>query len=194
MSNIIKCQKKLDLHLDLINSCNDFLLLDNLSDIDIYETNFTLSNSYFKLSDFKKSKKIYKWLLGEGYQNENITSQSRYNLAYMLFLDDSLSASEEIIIKILDQSNDNYYIAKSLILLSDILVDKNNYFQAKATLSSIIENYDGEFLVNEANLKLQDIIKMESALLSKDSVSEEDIILDLLKDFKIDNNDLIEFE
>ena len=153
-----------------------------------------MGNSYFKLSDFNKSKKIYKWLLGGDYQNENITSQSRYNLAYMLFLDDSLSTSEEIIIKILDQSNDNYYIAKSLILLSDILVDQNNYFQAKATLSSIIENYDGESLVNEASIKLQDIIKMESILESKDSVSEEDIILDLLQDFKIDNNDLIGFE
>ncbi len=194
LSNIIKCQKELDLDLDLINSCNNFLLLDNLSDIDIYDTKFTLGNSYFKLSDFNKSKKIYKWLLGENYQNENITSQSRYNLAYMLFLDDSLSTSEEIIIKILDQSNDNYYIAKSLILLSDILVDQNNYFQAKATLSSIIKNYDGEFLVNEASIKLQDIIKMESILESKDSVSEEDIILDLLQDFKIDNNDLIGFE
>ena len=81
-----------------------------------------------------------------------------------------------------------------MILLSDILLEKQNYFQAKATLNSIIENYNGDTIVNEAKMKLNDIIEFEKQSISNDTLSEEEIILDLLKDFKIYNNDLIELE
>ena len=192
--NIIRCQNELNLYIDLISYCEDFLDFQNLSYNDIHEVKFILGNAYFSLSDFKKSKEIYTWFLDEGKGNDHILSESKYIIAYMLFLNDSLDTSEDLIMEILDHSYDNYYIAKSLILLSDILLEKQNYFQAKATLNSIIENYNGDTIVNEAKMKLNDIIEFEKQSISNDTLSEEEIILDLLKDFKIYNNDLIELE
>ena len=49
-------------------------------------------------------------------------------------------------------SND-FYIAKAFILLSDIYILKKNLFQAKATLESIIENHENEFIINIARKK-----------------------------------------
>ena len=51
--------------------------------------------------------------------------------------------------KIIFELVENYFsdfIAKSFILLADIYKEKNNLFQSKATLQSIIDNYDGDDL------------------------------------------------
>jgi len=57
------------------------------------------------------------------------------------------------------------YSAKGFILLSDIYVSRKNYFQARETLKSILENYSGEDLKKVARTKL--------ALIPKEKVSQE---------------------
>ena len=46
-------------------------------------------------------------------------------------------------------------------MLADIYIDLNKTFQAKATLESIIDNYKGFDLVNEAIEKMEFIIAKE---------------------------------
>ena len=49
-----------------------------------------------------------------------------------------------------------YWLVKSFILLADIYAEKDNLFQAKATLQSIVDNYKGDqALLDEAKRKLQ---------------------------------------
>ena len=45
-------------------------------------------------------------------------------------------------------------MAKGFLLLADVYVKKGNTFQAKQTLQSIIDNYEGKDLVDEARAKL----------------------------------------
>jgi len=49
----------------------------------------------------------------------------------------------------------DYWVVNSFLLLSDIYVETDELFQAKATLKSIINNYDGEDLLALANKKLK---------------------------------------
>ena len=51
-------------------------------------------------------------------------------------------------------STHTYWVAKAFILLSDVYVAKNNVYQAKETLKSVVENYPGDDLKNEAAQKL----------------------------------------
>ena len=76
-----------------------------------------------------------------------------------------------------NHSND-YYIAKSYILLSDIYYDLNNRFQAKATLESVIDNYEGDQeLINIAKMKLEAILKQE--INSNKKYKNEEIYFDI---------------
>ena len=84
-----------------------------------------------------------------------------YNLIYLTYLDDSLSLAEKLIFEMPNEFSDDFYIAKSFILLSDIYLKQNNKFQAKATLESIIENYSGQDLRIIAQKKREEIIESE---------------------------------
>ncbi len=55
----------------------------------------------------------------------------------------------------------DYWIAKAFILLAETYVDQKNYFQAKATLESIIDNYDGNDLKEVAKKRLAEIKNLE---------------------------------
>ena len=58
--------------------------------------------------------------------------------------------------------NHPYWLVKSFILLADIYAEKDNLFQAKATLQSIVDNYEGDQeLLDEAKQKLERVIDAE---------------------------------
>ena len=51
--------------------------------------------------------------------------------------------AEDKVFKAIEQDPSyDYWVARSFLLLSDIYVKKENLFQAKHTLKSVIENYE----------------------------------------------------
>ena len=74
------------------------------------------------------------------------------------------SFTNKTIFEILTNISNDYWLAKSYILLGDIYLQKGNSFQAKHTYMSIIENYDGEDLRQMAKEKYDAIIQQEEAL------------------------------
>ena len=103
-----------------------------------------------------------------------------YNLIYLSYLDDSLDLCEDLIFEMPEKFSDDYFIAKSFILLSDIYLKKENKFQAKATLESIIENYSGEDLKLIAQKKREEII--ESELIVNKNEEIEIFYMDIFED------------
>lgn len=77
----------------------------------------------------------------------------------------------------------DYWLVKTFILIADNYSAQNNFFQAKATLQSIIDNYNGE-LLPEAKAKLQEV-KEKELQKSKIEFSPEDPALqpDTLDDY-----------
>lgn len=55
----------------------------------------------------------------------------------------------------------DYWVAKAFIALADVYVAKENYFQAKETLRSVIDNYKGDDLKQEARTKLAEVERKE---------------------------------
>jgi hypothetical protein len=83
-------------------------------------------------------------------------------LAYLTYLDDSLVVAEKMIFELSENYSSDYFIVKAFILLADIYVLQENDFQAKATLESIIDNHEGEELLNIARKKWELIVERES--------------------------------
>ena len=64
----------------------------------------------------------------------------------------------------------NYWVAKSFIALADVYVAKENYFQAKETLRSVIDNYKGDDLKQEARAKLAEVERKEPKVGSSNGI------------------------
>jgi hypothetical protein len=91
-----------------------------------------------------------------------ISAESTYGLAKINFINDSLKACEKYIYEVVDGSpRYPFWIAKSLILLSDVYVKQEDYFQSKAVLQAILDNYKGKYLKNVAKTKLQEVEALE---------------------------------
>ena len=89
-------------------------------------------------------------------------AESAYYSAFASLKAKNYDMAENKVFDISDNfSNHTYWVAKSFILLADVYVAKDNYFQAKETLRSVIDNYKGDDLRNEARRKLQIVEGME---------------------------------
>ena len=64
----------------------------------------------------------------------------------------------------------NYWVAKSFIALADVYVAKENYFQAKETLRSVIDNYKGDDLKQEARAKLAEVERLEPKISNNNGI------------------------
>jgi TolA-binding protein len=94
---------------------------------------------------------------------ENVmAAEAKYNLALIEFKKGNYEKCEELIFDYIDYLTPyEYWLAKIFILLADNYLELDNVFQARSTLESIIENYDGEDLRSEAIQKLREIERQE---------------------------------
>ena len=146
----------------------------------------------FESGNYAKSKNTFEKVAQLSAHDEG--AEAKYYLAYLTYLDDSLALAEKMIFELAESYTSDYFIAKAFILLADIYVLQENDFQAKATLESIIENHDGEELVNLARKNWEIIVERETLSIAiKDQqlffvrhqsyieISEEEIDYDLVE-------------
>ena len=95
--------------------------------------------------------------------SNNQAAESRYMMAKIHF---ELKRPEEAE-KAANQANENnanypFWIAKSILLLADIYIEKNDLLNARAAAEAVAENFKSdENLVAEANAKLAEITKKD---------------------------------
>jgi len=111
-------------------------------------------------------------------------SEAMYDLAYIQYKQQNYDSAEALAYAVIQQEPSyEYWVVKSFILSSDIFVKMDKLHQSKATLSSIIDNYDGdEALVNEAKEKLKHVEEL-LAKMNKQKKGPEMVI-----DFGTDNS------
>lgn len=93
-----------------------------------------------------------------GSDNEQ-TAEARYLRSNIYYLRRDLERTQELIMESNRESSAYpYWVAKSVILLSDVLRDKRELYQARGTLQALLENYfDDQEVIQEAREKLQRI-------------------------------------
>src|SRR5690606_3924976 len=74
-----------------------------------------------------------------------VGAEARYQVGQLQYergeFDDAIETAFDVIN---NMGSYEYWVAKSFILLADAYAGKGDDFQAKSTLESIIENYEGE--------------------------------------------------
>jgi len=103
---------------------------------------------------------VYKQLSTD--KNGDIAAESRFHIAELLYNQNNLKEAETAANDAIQKSAGyDYWIVKSFILLSDVLVKEKDYFNAKATLESIVKHTKITELKQEATNKLDEVKKLE---------------------------------
>ena len=132
---------------------NKLLSLDKLDEAVRERANYTLAKSLLANQNTGQAIEEFKRLTKA--KNPEYAAEAQYTLAELNFMAGKIDEAEKIIHQINANPSSEYYLAKAFILWADIFKSKGNTLQAKQTLQSIIDNYEGdEELIETARQKL----------------------------------------
>lgn len=179
-----------------ISASNQLLLTPKISNELSDEAHYTIAKSALNIDSISLAQTEFGILTKS--KNGELSSEAKYNLAFIQYKLENYQKTESIIYEYISAApSSEYWLAKMLILWSDIYVQMGNYIQAKATLQSIIDKYEGADLVRIANEKYNKILIIErqkNEQNKKEKINKDDEIkinIDKnlnLNDDSIDNN------
>ena len=119
-------------------------------------------NSAMELKEVSTAKNYYSQLMPKG--SNDLCAEAAYHLADIaLNYDKNLDECESRIKAILGSDySSEYWYARTFILYGDLYRAKGNYFQARHTYQSIVDNYAGEDLVKLAKQKIAEVDALDN--------------------------------
>lgn len=181
---LMRCNEKLGDSQEAVNYAQKVLNIDKLPENIRNEAELIIAKSYLNSNRISDAQSILERI--SKHSKSAIGAEAKYLLAFIQFNLKNHIETEKIIFELADQfANHDYWIAKAFILLADNYLALGNKFQAKHTLQSIVDNYDGEELKNIALQKLNALIESEKP--KEPEKTKERIELDL-KEIPGENN------
>lgn len=157
-------------------------LVDNTSR---YRASLLYGNSKLKAYKFDEALLAYERTVAA--TQKVMAAEAQYNIAYIYYVQEKYTESKEAITKLLQElSVYQDWASRSFILYSDIYVKENDFFQAKITLNTVIENHDGEDIVNLAKKKLAELEELEKA--SVIEVKQEEVGVNIGGESEVDQD------
>ena len=131
-------------HLDkteLINAYAQKIIANDLTEIDeLSFAHYALGKEYYRQNKYAEASKNFEEVITTS--KAEIAAESRYLIAEIHYRKKRLDLAEQMC----KQANNvisgyPFWVAKSVLLLSDIYIDKDDLYNAKAALEVIVENY-----------------------------------------------------
>jgi len=193
--NVLRAQKgqmranyQLGNYTDALVAIDKILADENLTDELEVEARLNRARIYFTEKKYDKSEPDYKWLAAKKSTEEG--AEAKFRLAQIAYSRDDLDKAETTVFELIKEfPASDYWKVKSFILLADVYAARDDFFQAKATLQSVIDNVDTPALVKEAEAKLELIFQRENEFISAgdtiaapDTLDYEDEYRELIKE------------
>lgn len=141
-------------------AAEQLLAIERLNKDDISYAAIILGYFAQSSKEFPKSSSFFQQVI-DGNQSA-LAAEARYQLAVNVVEQGNLVEAEALATKAIDLSGSNeFWITKSYLLLGKIFYLQKDYFNAKATLKSVIENCTIQELKDEATQMLQDVESSE---------------------------------
>jgi len=127
------------------------------------EAEYAKGMSNFYLDNFSEAKPSLVWIVKN--TTTIMAAEAKYSIAEIYFKQqDYTKADTEIRELIKMKPSYNYWVAKSLILQSRILIIKDDLFQAEQTLNSVIDHYpiEDDGIIAEANELYDELMQLKN--------------------------------
>jgi TolA-binding protein len=160
----------------VVTAANQVLTLNNAGSDDQTEAHFYLGKVAYTSGDLDKA--FNEFTIVSKASSGVMGAESAYRIAEIYYGRSLLKQAEEqrwYVIK--SKPTQDYWIAKSYLLIADIYTAQGDFFQAKSTLQSVIDNYKGsDDIIPSAKQKLEEVKKAEAnkSKLQPDNLSEND--------------------
>lgn len=138
------------------------------------EAYYKMGLSYYALKEMEEARNSFRQISSE--IKSEVGAESKYHVAEISFELGEYEEAEKVVMEFIDQNSPHaYWMAKIFLLLSDISVRKDDLFQAKHTLLSLLDYYtvEGDGIIESAKEKLKIIEQLEEDQMEEDSLDEE---------------------
>ncbi len=162
---------------NVIERANVILSSEKYSTEDREEAAISKARAFYTLGYTDSAMVAYRTLRNS--DNGEYSGEAAYREAESYFKKKDYANAELAIDEAISDPHSDYWAAKTFILWADIFHINGNDLQAKQTLQSIIDNYDGEDLVLEATAKLNEILQeeeMKKNIENPENQKDEEII------------------
>ena len=161
MEGLMVCQYKLENYDATIETGNTLATMPNLQQSKKNLTNYYIGKALYQKGDYRTA--VVKLEACSHKDRSEMGADAAYHVVLCNWKLANLDETEESVFYISDNfSGYSYYVAMSFVTLADVYVAKDNVFQAKETLKSIIDNYPGGEPKELAQRKLAEIVNNES--------------------------------
>lgn len=157
MRGLLRCQYKLSKWTDALENARQLLQQKSIATDDKMMANMVIAKNAALNNDYAEAMTVYKNVVGLG--KSEYAAEARYRIAEILFNQHKLTESEKAGFDVINKAGSyEYWITKAYILLGEIYFTQKDYFNAEATLKSVVENATIDSLKKEAQQKLDKVI------------------------------------
>lgn len=172
---------KMDNHQKAISAARQLIKAEKVPPEQIDEGYMTMGKAAMSLDSTSLARAAFDQLT-KSLDNET-SVEAQYLTAKIEYQYNNLDKAESLLFEIINNvPSYDFWIARSFILIADIYHKRENIVQAKATLQSIIDNYEVDPLSTRPNLvevareKLEDIVREDKE--EEKPIQEEEEVLD----------------
>ena len=178
----MRCNYQLNDYNNTIQSANKLLHTEKISDELKREARYKKGKSLYQTENFDLALDEFRIISEDVNSKEG--AEAKYLISEIYYNDKQLDVAEHEIFDFASQNtSQEYWLAKAFILLSDVYIAKEDKFQAKHTLKSIIDNYnpDAEDDIERIAKEKYNLI-IEDEKLDMDEEESDEILLEFEKD------------
>lgn len=160
MRGLLRSQYQLEKWPDAVENAKDLLNQKGLSTDDKILANMAIAKSFQTAGQCETSLQYFRTAAALG--KSAYGAEARYQIAECLFQQNQLKDAEKASFEVINKSGSyEVWVTKAYLLLGDIYFGEKDYFNAKATFQSIVENAKVEDLRRQAQQKLDQVTAEE---------------------------------
>ena len=171
-NGLMRCAFELKDYRNALNAAKN-ILNSEVKDPDLIgEAQLIAGKSAMELGEYVSAKKYLNELASAS--SNDISAEAAYLGCLIEFKEGNLETCEKMITDMLAGSySSEYWLASTFILYGDLYAAQGNYFQARYTYQSIVDNYTGDDLVQIAKDKIALVNELENTVNKKNNSEEE---------------------
>jgi tetratricopeptide (TPR) repeat protein len=157
MRGLLRCQyKQGQWNDDAVANAKDLLLQPGIAADDKQIANMIIAKNAAQNGNTSEAESAYKSVIALG--NSEYSAEARYRLAENLFVNADYKGAESAAFDVIKKAGSyDYWITKSYILLGNIYYKEKDYFNAEATLKSVVKNAEDASQKQEAQTILDQV-------------------------------------
>ncbi|HEX9510746.1 MAG TPA: tetratricopeptide repeat protein [Puia sp.] len=160
MRGLLRSQYQLEKWPDAMENAKDLLTQKGLSTDDKILANMAIAKSFQTGGQCETALQYFRTAASLG--KSAYGAEARYQIADCLFHQNQLKDAEKASFEVINKSGSyEVWVTKAYLLLGDIYLAEKDYFNAKATFQSIVENAKVEDLRQQARQKLDQVVAEE---------------------------------